>query len=711
MLLLDHELEINGHTLYRDHIDEGLFHIMPGPPVVRVRDGQSALEFVRYRGGQAGGLLNVEFELRRDEDELEAVREALRERFGAVVVVPVLFNRGRARLTVLGTATRNEGAETPEGQGTWLVESLMGEAVPSLLGRQTAIFAATLSPEGAALVDAALHGDALPILAVYELEYAGLKRARGVRATVDFQMAYEYLTARFGLNSLVFRAELGDEAEALREMGAIQIEDIDFVGDDPAAAAERSREVLETLRELHETLFYVPTGSPATIAADVATRDAEVRQTWGATGMAAAAFRLRVLQQDEQRTLTYDLTSDRVATRSVAPQAPLRLQESAVVRTLDLERAPTDTRVRIVTPSEADWEGVAALQADVRAGAEVRSAVLTAQNRDAVLTLPAAPLEYRVSALPTDAPSTDAPSTEAPSTDAPSTDRPPADDAQEFRSLSHPVLQLDPANLLGIRRVRLALGAVELGQDVTVEVRAETRTGLQIAQLTPSAPEAVLSLEAREDVTLAVATHRGTAPAVIEEHRVLASDNLVMINPSGAAERSLWVELRDPLLRYAQVFVEIEGAATDRKLVSLDDAHPSKRVAVPNGDLRYRVRAVRRDAQVTESDWEAVDGSLLLVGDSDVRIEHIEGIVIADEPLQGVFLSLTVDPPALGLPARHDVLLEPGQTRFSVDLAFTRDAERRFIIEGQAFGASGAVTLSSRIETGEVVLLETGPVT
>ena len=188
------------------------------------------------------------------------------------------------------------------------VEKLLGTSTPSLQGNQRAIFELTLSAEGSVLVENALRTGSAPILIVYDLEFSGLNPARGFRATVQYNMAYEYLRTRFAMDSLYFRSDLDQEAEALSEKGLIKIEDVDYQGVDAAIRAQREQEAKATLSQLIQGLFFRPGASPASAPAGGLTNSPAADAYWASQGRPSAAFLMRALEQQEEDVLVYNLT-------------------------------------------------------------------------------------------------------------------------------------------------------------------------------------------------------------------------------------------------------------------------------------------------------------------------------------------------------------------------------------------------------------------
>jgi hypothetical protein len=199
---------------------------------------------------------------------------------------------------------------------------------------------------------------------------------------------------------------------------------------------------------------------------------------------------------------------------------------------------------------------------------------------------------------------------------------------------------------------------------------------------------------------------------VITVERTLElSRPVALINLPADRFQVVEVMLQDPLQRYAAVMVELETAAGERRTgLQLDPGNATARWSVARSassprSFQYRVRKIGHDARVVEEDWQAAAGSLLVVGDRDVRIDTIEGILLgASESQGGLIQLLALEPPPEATGA-VEIFLEPGQIHFQARLAFRSAAVRRYTVSGQLFFDRGQVDLPPHEETSEVLLL------
>lgn len=688
MILLDGSFEVHGVTLYRDHVAPKHFHYLPGPPRAATAAG---LQLIRFRGAQRGGVLTLDADLAWPEETLSSVRAELEARAGsAVTLAPVLFRSGLVRVTALGAAA-TPGTDAPAS----LVERVLGATEPSLLGRQRVSFSLALSAEGAALARVALEGGAAPMVLAYELDFVGLRPARGLRARIHYHLGYEYLHGRAQAAALWTRADVDREAEALRREGLVEIDDVDYRGDDAATLEQRRREAEATVRELVETLFFRPSSSPWTLGVDGVARDPATRAAWERDGRPRAAFALRALRQDEEQTLGYDLTEMSVAQRTVAPQGPLRLpvgtRVSDHVLDVDLDEAAPAT-LRALCPPDADWSGVGAIVVDLRSGDEVRSLTLTPAQPDASTTLPAASTEHRVRVL----------------RDLGAR----VEEAPVWKALTQRTLVLDPAALSGRRSLEIVAGRIDPTVVKRIEVRVwqdDAHDDFVLAVEQPTVRVSVgVDARVRVEATLTLVDRQ----ELVVKPRVTAGDALVLFDVPSDLFRAVTIDLQDPLDRYEAVIVELERAEGEtRRVVRVDREGPTARWWYPPvdggaGGFRYRERKMGRDGSERQEAWRDARGALLLVGDVDLRVETITGVLMAPADHLGALVTLTSLAPPPDAPAEVECMLDAGATEFRATLPFLRDAPRRYRARAQVFLEGGERTADLPDERDEVLVIE-----
>ncbi|MEM7052534.1 MAG: hypothetical protein AAF604_22920 [Acidobacteriota bacterium] len=703
MLLLDSPVEAAGLAFYRDHADPSTFHLLPGAPRL-LSDG---LELLRFRGqgeGRDGGLLRLELDLEPEPQQVEAARDELANRFGLEPnLVPVVFDQGAVRLAVLGTDSDPSDTDGEPGEAeSRFVEQVLGTASPSLFHHQRAILSAPLTADGAVLVEAALVGDGSPLLAIYDLSFSGLAQARGLLAEVDYRMAYDFLRTRLKADTLLLRADLDREAEALAREGHLRITDVDYTGSDPAVLAERERQVRETLLELSEMLFFQPTAAPEpTEGQSSEARTAEARPVIG-----RGAFVLRSLLQHDEQTLTYDLRETSVRQRRIAPQGAVDLpsdMENDWLLEVDLGEGETrELTYEAFSLEDADWKSVEAVQIDARVGTEERSLVLSADQPRASAVLPAGDLEWRQRPLTRPAPE--------------DLGEPPP--ATGFTAAKTRTVLIEPEIAAQRRRLHITLGPAVLERVERFEGRLSDHQRSRLLLLDKERPEVDVTVWGETALELSGSLRLLDGGEVAIERVIGPQSRHLLIQPDHHIERRIRVVLRDPLERYRSAFVEIEpiadeGTASHDQRVSLE-LTPQATTAfwtVPattslEGGYRYRLRTTGRNAEVIQGDWHAAAGPLLVVGDTDLQTHDVEVVVLPAEDLAAASLRLTSLNPPAGVTAKVEAFLEAGAPATTLRLPFEAGSrEPRYRVEGELFFNTEIRTLEARETTDEILIL------
>jgi hypothetical protein len=287
MLNLDTALQLHGLTIYRDFNSQNRFWYMPNAPHLTREAGQPLFQLLIYREDIAerpeftagerdgGGFLTMTVDLGVPESTLNAVRRELEGRVsGEVDLVPVPFERGTVRVSALGASAgaapglAGEDEESGGAPRAGFVEQILGSSVPSLYNDNRAVFSLELSKRGALLMKVSIEsGGASQIAVVYNLDYKGLLPARECRITIDFRQSYQHLRARTRVNTLWFKADIDAEMERLIKEGHITIEDVDYLGLEPAALAERATALQTLAKELATWSFFAPGLQPGQVLA------------------------------------------------------------------------------------------------------------------------------------------------------------------------------------------------------------------------------------------------------------------------------------------------------------------------------------------------------------------------------------------------------------------------------------------------------------
>lgn len=417
MLNLETRMDVLGVTVFQDADDPTRFYHLPVPPHITVEGGQPLFDLFTYRKGGtagtdvAGGFLNmaVDTGLGSLKPRLEA---RLKERYGnGVTLASVPYTRGTARVIALGeqsdpgSSSTEPGGTTPTASaatGVRFIERILGAGQPSLDGDNRAIFSFSLTEDGAAFMLGVLNGNvnARPVGVIYTLEYVGLLPAYDLEITIDFKSSYEYTRQRFTLGTLLFRADVDNVIEALKQNQSIKIRETSrtIALSDPQAVRERQTRIDALVKDLATGALFQPSltpgeprvrgdtitaadpsttaptpagspvtaalqhgpsaavaagtsamlarGEPATDPEGSATTPASgaasgnpatgatgasgtnppgtpartAADVWNQLGRPQAAFVLRNIRQDEQRSVTYSLTQTTAQAQTIAPQ-------------------------------------------------------------------------------------------------------------------------------------------------------------------------------------------------------------------------------------------------------------------------------------------------------------------------------------------------------------------------------------------------------
>ncbi|UHD15078.1 hypothetical protein [Thiocapsa bogorovii] len=367
MLALDRPLGvISGLALFGDHADENrVYYVQTRPRVARL-NGEPELSFIKYRGRDAAeggvGLFSFTTELAASDESLDEARDHLVD---LGIQRPVLTQTPWLGGKAVFAAALAEGDR--------FVEKMLAEVTPDLIGSNRAMFSATLSEEGADLVEALIRMEegANPLGVRYELEYAGLRPALEVRIRADYKRVYDELSWGFQLGAsyegIGVRVGVESATQKLVESGAIQVEVLHFTDDadlqsrvDKAVRWFQDR-ILEELFEsslqppAHENLLQRAIDAATALGAanlqeavadtsmagelaqilgispDMLGSLASASDTRGAGGAAGSEssfalqlqFALRDIRQEELKMITLDWSEARAERRTAAPQGLL----------------------------------------------------------------------------------------------------------------------------------------------------------------------------------------------------------------------------------------------------------------------------------------------------------------------------------------------------------------------------------------------------
>lgn len=664
MMDLDQPLEAAGASLYADHADPGLYHLLPGPPRVR------SATLTVWRGAVTGGRLDLELDLTHSAERLAAVHEALSRRPRPARAIPALLAGGDAQLHVADALALRVVSATR-----------IGSASPWSL-----IFSVSLDAEMATLVEAAAGGG-LPLVVVASAEVQGLLPSRRARIEAEARACQEALQERFALESLWLRSRREAAVESLIQSGHVRITDLATAVEDPLTRAFDLRAIATDLLSA-ELWRPVPTppgenGGPTTGAAEV-TRPA---------ALVGVGYRLREVDSEAERHLSWDLSASVPMSRTLHAQAYVDAAALRVLR-VDLDQDPFFLHrqpLRVIVPEGADWTGIERVLAEVRRGEDAGAAVLSASAPRAEIGVPGPNREVRVRVDAT------------PAVD----DLVGALPAEVVLSVDGDVLLLDPAALAGRRTLDVEVLAP--GDGVLLD--GEVRLGLGDAAASRRLDGPVRFVVWGPGPLVGEARFGLTPPGGARVENVVArqiptGETRWWVSPPEDGMEVSTFGLADPLSRYAAVLVEI---ADPPRVLRLSAEEPFARLVRlrPATRLRYRVRRVGRDGRETPSDWVESDQRVFPVGDPHLRLARVQ-VALRDggDHVGGVLHLENLRAPS-GAPAAVDVSIDTGARLVEVRLATGPDGAWAGFVEATVFDATGGLrTGRVEVEGEEIVVLK-----
>lgn len=281
LLLTSRTIAIEGITIFPDHADPSQFWYLPGPVQLARRGGQAAFTFIKYKpaavagGAEGGGFLMFEVNLRLDPELERRIISKLRPiSQGRPKLAVVPFDEGTVQCVALNLqGSGGTAASGPAGAGSFhAVEKILGAAVPSLHGDNTAAFSLTLSQEGATILEKAFTNGTEPVGVIYDLKFTGMRPALNVEITADLERVYNQLSG--GIEAQVYFVRAGIDAafEKLVQDGVIKIKVINFTGENDES--EKERWALDFFKESLLKQWFEPTLAPGQVAGGIAQPEA-----------------------------------------------------------------------------------------------------------------------------------------------------------------------------------------------------------------------------------------------------------------------------------------------------------------------------------------------------------------------------------------------------------------------------------------------------
>lgn len=270
-------ITIDGVTVFSDHADPDQFWYLPGPVQLSRRqpDNRAAFTFIKYGNVDGNsikgrGFLMVEVNLKLDANiERKIMSRISSMAKGRPKLTAVPFDDGTVECIALDLQGGGGTVAEVAADGSFrAVENILGGAVPSLHGDNSAAFSLSLTSEGATILEDVFKKKGTPVGAVYHLKYTGLTPALEVEIKANLKRIYDHFSA--GLEAQVYFVKAGIDAgfEKLVEDKVIEIKVINY-----STAEDRSAKEDWALSFFKENLlneWFRPTLTPGQLAGGIA---------------------------------------------------------------------------------------------------------------------------------------------------------------------------------------------------------------------------------------------------------------------------------------------------------------------------------------------------------------------------------------------------------------------------------------------------------
>lgn len=592
---------LDGLTLFFDHADEQRRYVLAEVPGV-IADPAPRVSLVLYRGEQSGGLLQFEVALAPSPAQLASVESTLARTGRRPTLVRPDWRGGTVK--VAGWLQAGE-----------LAPVVLAVGAPSLVGDPVSVIVARLDAAGAALADAALNGNALPTVVMFELETLGLAGPLGIEVHTDLRALHDRLTAEGALTTPYGRARIAKTWEEAARDSVIAVSVVDESGDAQGHRAEAMRRVGE---DLIARMFspFPPSERPPQLDN-------------GSVAPIELGFRLTARREELATSASWDFRERRAV--------PVRHYAAASLIDLLGERPASDHisfadlhqdhhEVVIRAEPELGRLGLLAVEVDVRRGpdqAVERTCVLTDSSPEQVFQAagPPVPRQYRVRTH------FDPEETRA------------DDRESDWLDAVSGLIVVSARRLFPPRTLTVIAGRVELDWLAHIAVRVDAPGDApRLLRLSADAQSAEAFFPGTSSEPLVVtAEWHGLPgePSRLDPPREVAGDILVLDSPFADSIAVLVVPL--PLPDVATIVVQLrtmhEGFEHART-VSWDapDRGPQRiglrRLAGSPRRYSYRVQVIHQDGRVTDVPWTETDKPSLVVPAGDAMEVHTVDVVL-----------------------------------------------------------------------------------
>ncbi|MBA3812102.1 MAG: hypothetical protein H0X27_10780, partial [Caulobacteraceae bacterium] len=276
LLLSTRSITVDGVTVFPDHADANQFWYLPAPVTLAKMPGSEEPQFllimyapdVVSSGVKGVGFLNVTLALTLSDDTRQELVGQIRNQFPGVSqprLAPVPFDEGTVQIVTLDMQGSGGATSTAPPGGFQAVEHILGAVSPELFGDNNALFALTLSEDGASILEAAFENGMAPVGGIYNLKFTGVRPALDVKITADLKRCYDSFSIGFDVKAYWVSAGIDATFEKLRQDGALKVEVVNLAGDAENLQAEQ--QAIALFKDQILSTWFTPSLSPTTAAA------------------------------------------------------------------------------------------------------------------------------------------------------------------------------------------------------------------------------------------------------------------------------------------------------------------------------------------------------------------------------------------------------------------------------------------------------------
>jgi hypothetical protein len=265
---------VDGITVFPDHADPNQFWYLPGPVGLESEANSDEPQFllimyapdVAAAGIQGVGFLNVTLALKVSADTQAKIIGQIRTQFPNVSdprLAPVPFDEGTVQVVALNL--QGSGGTSAAPGTASAVQGILGASNPELFGNNDALFALTLSEEGATILEQAFQDGMTPVGGIYNMKFTGVLPALDVKITADLKRAYQSFGVDLTASAYCFSAGIDATFEKLRQDGSIKVEVVKLSTD--ASVEQQEQWALNLFKDQIMSQWFTPSLGPTTAAA------------------------------------------------------------------------------------------------------------------------------------------------------------------------------------------------------------------------------------------------------------------------------------------------------------------------------------------------------------------------------------------------------------------------------------------------------------